>query len=663
MFVDGGRMACLSFVGCSSGGPELRAGEHRFAVEVRLRRQGLHELRTRQAPHGLGQGPRWLMNGATAILLTSPVETKEKAMKKVRGTVSSLVYVMAAGLLAVGLAGNVRAQDSADSTPMLRLYINPRTKVVYSEPGPGRRLLSEIPMSTVNSNEELRKTEEQLRQNQQQISELQQKNQQLEASNLDLTRQVADIKPAWRHYVESFQDKFQFGALFYANYRFYTHTGFQPQELTEITNPGPGNNYYNAFDVTRTYLNFYFVPTDDWTVRITPDMYKTIGSSNDKVGEVTGFGSNLDGDLGVRIKYAYLRYNSLWDKLDVPALKGGTVTFGEQANPFVAWQEDLYGFRFVNLVPWNYMGFSANQLGLAMQGPIRFFGPEKTYIDYDFGVYNNSSFHAFEETDTKQAMARVSLYPFGSTWRFQGLGITGFYNYGYGNTTPDEANIPTQLKGPDAHIERIAAMLHYTAEQWGIAGEFDYGYNAFSTSNLFSGSGPADEFGFPTGVQFAPKTTTKFLGNHCSSADPCYNPFSGFGAQTGAWNAILNNGSARQIGFDMFGHYSIPDTPFTLFGMFQWLMPNDKVNPNPLDFQRFVAGVSYRYDEYLRFALSSQNIIFYHNQLSLPVSYLERFDYAPGSKLNGILLPATGDIPFLVPRDTHSIFANVEFAY
>ena len=36
-------------------------------------------------------------------------------------------------------------------------------------------------------------------------------------------------------------------------------------------------------------------------------------------------------------------------------------------------------------------------------------------------------------------MARVSVYPFGSTWRFQGLGLTGFYNYGYGNTAPDTA--------------------------------------------------------------------------------------------------------------------------------------------------------------------------------------------------------------------------------
>ena len=103
------------------------------------------------------------------------------------------------------------------------------------------------------------------------------------------------------------------GAVFFGDYRFYTNTGFQPQEMTQLTNPGPGNNNYNSFDITRTYLNFFFFPTKDWTLRITPNMYKTIGSSNVKIGQTTGFGSNLDGNLGVRMKYANLAYSGLWD--------------------------------------------------------------------------------------------------------------------------------------------------------------------------------------------------------------------------------------------------------------------------------------------------------------------------------------------------------------
>ena len=99
-----------------------------------------------------------------------------------------------------------------------------------------------------------------------------------------------------------------------------------------------------------------------------------------------------------------------------------------------------------------------------MQVPVKFFGGEKNYLDYAFGVYDNSSFHTYEQTDTKEGMARLSFYPFGADWRFQGLGVTGFYNYGYGNLTPDESSLPAKLKGSQARITRLAALLHYATE-------------------------------------------------------------------------------------------------------------------------------------------------------------------------------------------------------
>ena len=466
--------------------------------------------------------------------------------------------------------------------------------------------------------------------------------------------------------MDDFHDKFRLGAVLYGDYRFYTNTGFQPQEMTQLTNPGPGNNNYNSFDITRTYLNFFFFPTKDWTLRLTPNMYKTIGSSNVKIGQTTGFGSNLDGNLSVRMKYANLTYSGLWDS--IPMLKGGTIGIGEISNPFVDWEEQLYGFRYVNLTPWNYLSLSSTQTGVSMEGPIKFGGLQ--YADYGIGAYDNSSFHAFEQSDTKQFMVRGSVYPFGAKWRFGGLGITGFYNYGYGNTAPDTADIPTTLKGGDAHIQRIAALLHYTAYNWGIAGEYDAGTNAFAASNLWSGSGPADAFGFPTGKAI---TSGTFAGNTCGNGSttivggkivqPCYPLLHTYGPQTAAQTAILNNGQSDQQGFDFFGHFHIPETPVTLFGMFQWLQPNTNFASNPLDFYRWIFGVSYQYNEYLRFAIDSQNISYYHSQQSIPIATLKPFGYSPGGTFNGQTLPKTGSIPDMVQRDTHSIFANVEFSY
>ena len=585
-------------------------------------------------------------------------------MKGNRLLIVALGIITVVGIAAVG-AQRAAAQDSGIGA--VKLWVDQRTGQVFVRPGRGRVPLS---LGTANAAAIEQSVEQKVeaKTNDQIKAQVQQSAAQLQEQNQVLAQQVNEMQPAWKSYMDDFHDKFRIGTLFYGDYRFYTNTGFQPQELTQLTNPGPGNNKYNSFDITRTYLNFFFFPTKEWTLRITPNMYKTIGSSNVKVGQTTGFGSNLDGNLGVRIKYANLTYNGLWNA--VPMLKSGTVSVGEISNPLVDWEEQLYGFRYVNLTPWNYLSLSSTQTGVSMEGPVKF--GEKMYLDYGIGAYDNSSFHAFEQSDTKQFMVRGSVYPFGANWRYDGLGLTGFYNYGYGNTAPDTADIPSSLKGGNAHIQRIAALLHYTAYNWGVAGEFDSGSNAFQASNLWSGSGPGDAFGFPTGKAI---TSGTFAGNTCGNGttvlvkgkptivQPCYPLLNTYGPQAAAQTAILNNGQAQQIGADFFGHFHIPETPLTLFGMFQWLQPNTQFASNPLDFYKWVFGISYQYNEYLRFAIDSQNISYYHSQQSIPISALKPFGYSPGGTFNGQTLPKTGSIPDMVQRDTHSIFANVEFNY
>ncbi len=78
--------------------------------------------------------------------------------------------------------------------------------------------------------------------------------------------------------MDNFRNKFRLGTLVYADYRFYSHTTFQPQELTQVNNPGIGNNGWNSFDISRTYLNLFFFPTDDINVRVTPNMYRQFGN-------------------------------------------------------------------------------------------------------------------------------------------------------------------------------------------------------------------------------------------------------------------------------------------------------------------------------------------------------------------------------------------------
>jgi hypothetical protein len=533
--------------------------------------------------------------------------------------------------LALGTSGTAGAQSA---TPMLKLYVDPVTGQVFTRPGRGRSLLTEVPATTLDANAIERKVEQktqaQLDANKQQIQQLVQQNAVLTESNADLSRQVAEIKPAWRSYIDNFQDKFRIGTLIYADWRMYTHTGFQPQELTQIMNPGPQNNIFNSFDITRTYLNFYFFPTDGLTARVTPNMYQTVGNGTAvTVGNNAQWNSNLNGNLGVRIKYAYLQYNKIFDWLGVDALKGNTITGGQQPNPLVAWEEDLWGFRYVCLTPWNYYSLSSTQVGASIQGPIKF--NELQYIDYDMGVYNNASFHAFEETNTAQWMNRISVYPLGAKWRFDGLGLTWFFDYGYTNNAPNtDQGAPFGPRAGNAHIMRSAFLAHYTAENWGVVFEYDWGHNAFTTTNAFSGSGP---------IETGPQTTNPYFNFYQMST------------------AFLNAGRNPNNGYALMGHVHIPRSPFTAFGLWSLWHPNTDIQNNPLDFQRWVVGVQWQINEYLRVAIDNQNVNYYHNQHDVSFAYVD-------SVVPGIFKkPGTGQVVDAVPVDTHSIFLNLEFSY
>lgn len=544
-------------------------------------------------------------------------------MRRVKRGMRLRILIVAAACVIVG-GGRALAQSASNIT----LWVDAKTGQVFTRPGRGRE-----PMK-ISGTLDSAAMEQQIEQNvaaktQTQVDTT---TAQLREQNASLQQQVTAMKPAWNNYTDYFFNKVRIGTLLYGDYRFYTHTGFGPQELTQIIRPGPGNDSFNSFDITRTYLNFFFTPTQDILFRVTPNIYLANGTAYaDKFGKAGAVGSNLDGSLDYRLKYAYLQYAKFFDHAG--PMKGDTVTFGSQPNPLVGWEEDLYNYRYVNLTPWNYLSLSSSQVGLTMQGPIKFNGLQ--YVDYDIGGFNDATFHAFEQTNNKQVMGRVSVYPFGAEWRFDGLGLTGFYDYGYGNTTPDQAQLPATFKAGQAHFTRIAALLHYSAENWGIAGEFDAGRNAFTTGNFYSGSGPEDAFSV-------------------SSPAPAPTVYAPFNAMA---TAILNNGQAAEEGWDFFGHYHIADTPLTLFGMFQQFLPNTNFGTDPLDFQKFVVGVSYQINEYLRFAVDSQNLLFYHGSTPVSVASLKPLGFSAPTGFKGSTITDS------VPRDTHAIFANLEFNY
>jgi len=466
--------------------------------------------------------------------------------------------------------------------------------------------------------------------------------------NAEMAKQVSEIQPFAREFGDRWFKKISIGTLVYAYYGFWSHTGFGPQFMDANQQwPGPGNDTFNEFALNRTYIDLKFTPVDDVSMRVTPDMYAMVNtgtkctaktaaagttctaSSGDGVGVNTGWAQTVDGNLGLRLKYAYMDYNTFFQKiLNVPAMHDDRFTFGQQPNPLVDWEENLWGFRYTALTPWNYTSLSSAQVGAALKGPIKV--NEIQYADYDVGVYDDASFHALEQSATKQVMGRVTVNPFGAHSRYDSLGLTGFYDFGYSQKCTPDDNSVVGNNTTCGHLARAAALAHYTAEHWGLIGEWDYGHNAFSTSNLFSGSGPSDAIGI---------TSPKGL-----YGDPGFSPWY---KMTGT---ILNS-QAVQMGWDFLGHYDIPHTPFTAFGLFQQFLPNTRVAHDPLDFERYDLGVQWLINKYLRVSFDTQAIQYYQKQFT----YAEPF--GPGVAKKQTLVPNA------VPWDTHAFFVHLEFRY
>jgi hypothetical protein len=571
----------------------------------------------------------------------------------------TLAAVMAAAMLA---SSQTVALAQTPSPRGITLYEDVKTGALYRKPGHGRVAVTlgfdepaPPPAAVVKQVQELKQSNEELR------AEFTANQQALEKQNAELQTRVGAIEPAWTDYLNNFRDRFRVGTLVYASYKMYTHTGFGPSQFDNNQWPGPGNNLYNTFDIDRAYLNFYYFPTDGWSLRLTPDVYKTYGAATPTANSrSSAVSSNLAGDLSYRIKFAYLQYDKLLDWAG-DATKGTAIQFGAIPNPFIQWEEHLDTFRYVTSTPWNYLGLTSAQLGVSISGPIRH--NDLTYVDYGFGAFTNAKYYQVEETDTKQAMARLTLYPFGSAWNYQGLGLTGFYDYGYNNNSPDMGSVNTGF-GPNssafghvasAHLDRWALLLHYTAEQWGLAAEYDQGHNSFPGANLFSGNGPS--------VFFTPPATASTAGGTTSPYSVQYYNFSALTA------ALLGNSRTVQQGFDVFGHLHIPETPFRLIGLFQFFQPNTHVDHDPLDFYRYMVGVEWQINEFVRLAIETQNLQFYEGQQPFSTAYANHFadvfvpvkNTGTGGAAHPFLPPKAVTDP--VPRDTHAIELNLEFAF
>ncbi len=437
--------------------------------------------------------------------------------------------------------------------------------------------------------------------------------------------------------------KVKIGTTVLGAWTMYTHTGFGPQWYDAVLNqPGPFNAGYNSFDITRAYLNFFFTPVDAITFRVTPDIYRQVDNAGaDTFGKTAGFTTGqTEGNLGVRLKYAYLDFNTLFKGSE--HFKKDKLTVGQTTNPLVDWEEGLNTYRMVYLVDWNHLSLSSTYTGIKLHGPIEFNGKE--YLDYDIGVFNNASFHSSEVSDKKQGMGRVTFYPFGTKEDRTGLGLTAFEDYGYANKAPDtRAEV----------LNRFAAIVFYQDphKNYELGAEFDLGHNAMSTGNMFSGSGPLDEF------SYLPSCNS----TACSvSALP-----SKFANYDLLAKAALAGAHTRQQGYSAFGYYRLGHSPFRVFGFYEYWLANTNLGmTNPLDFQRPIGGISYAFNKHLEFALAESTFHYTHSDFS--AAQIAAYNSLVGaSKLvkTGAAQPLSRGLLGAAQGDTNALMINMQFTY
>ena len=553
----------------------------------------------------------------------------------------------------------------APSPRGITLYEDVKTGALYRKPGKGRVAVtlgfdepSPPPAAVQKQVEEVKKNNEELR------AEFVANQQALIKENTDLKQRVAKIEPAWNDYLDNFRNRFRIGTA----------------DLWRVQNVHPYGLWARSNSITisgRAPAIIFTTPSIS-IARISTSISNP-DPRLDRAGDSRCLQDLWDRDADrqqpqlIGKQQPHRRFglsdqvrldpvqSSVWIGLS-DATKGDVLQFGAIPNPMIPWEEHLTTFRYVTASPWNYLGLSSAQFGLSIRRPDQV--PRAAICRLRRRRLHQREIQSVRAKQHQAGDGRLSVYPFGSKWDTQGLGLTGFYDYGYNNTPARQRFTQYRLRTQSV---RFRACRQCASRSMGRddslhrrtmgdrRSSMTRDITRFPARNLFTGNGPS--------VFFTPPAAASPAGG---TSNPYSVPYYNFSAMTAA---LLGNSRTVQQGFDVFGHLHIPETPFRLIGLFQWFEPNSKVNRDPLDFYRYMVGVEWQINEFMRLAIDTQNLDFYHDQEPFSTAYANSFanvflpiknTSASGRKPN---FPPPKTIADPVPRDTHAVELNLEFAF
>jgi len=238
---------------------------------------------------------------------------------------------------------------------------------------------------------------------------------------------------------------------------------------------------YNAFDLTRGYINVTGDLSPRISYRITPDVRRISDGS-------------LAGSLILRIKYGFLQLRG-------PAA-GSWLRFGVHQTPWLDFEESINRYRVQGTV------FSEREGTIPGSGDfgIGYFTPLPTnHGEVQVGVYNGEGFTRNEATKHKSVQGRMTVRPFPGKGLAQGLRAHGFYDLGwYDRDRPRRHGI---VMGSYEHPRVVATAQWLTATERPLATMTSdaerRGYSAF----LELRQGPTGWAGLVRAETFDPDTS------------------------------------------------------------------------------------------------------------------------------------------------------------
>ena len=164
------------------------------------------------------------------------------------------------------------------------------------------------------------------------------------------------------------------------------------------------SNGYNAFDVTRGYLNINAQLSDRIRVRFTPDVRPTTDAS-------------LNQNLALRLEYA---------SLDVQATDTIAIMFGLHEMPWLAFEETVNRYRVIGPFFSERLGLIPGTTDLGVSAK---YSRERS--EFHVGVYNGEGQGRAEIDKYKSIDGRATFRPFSEDSELGKVTVSGFYQYGW----------------------------------------------------------------------------------------------------------------------------------------------------------------------------------------------------------------------------------------